>query len=578
MQRVGQKIMMKHLFVPYIVTVMLISGCQNSLNPNNHTPTVQSSGTVNDRQPTFDYYKTQHAQTLQSEKTTISEKATGYALTKTVLALTPSLTPKPTYIPKPTNTPTVTPLPSPTPVPENLLRRGVPVKGQGPWLLFETELGVWLVSQDGRNIYLLESVKSWWKDFYVLEISLVSGLAASYPQGVYPPGDNILEFNSVYPSRDIILEVYSMFDNEIIYSLDLLAYDGEMPDFESEEEEETFIASRKSAVGDMAWSSDGTKLAFVSSHLGPSADLFVLDIETGEITRLTDRLTHAVNPVWSPDDRYILHGGVEKLWPGQSGYGYSGWTYYAARSDGTGVMKLFEGTAFRSMEEILGWINNNEVLMYTDKSYCLEGFHLINLETKTRHVIFQGAFSGIAYDSDNKTALVGGSSDSICNPSASAFLKLVDFTNGDIQEFQSDYLNGDVSFNQYDRFTWSPEINMFIVRINGNLHLVNSNGEISEIDGIPYYSPGGTRLALVGLGPSQITIIDKGEIVQEIPVYGNNLIWSRDGNHLYYFTYEHELFVASAPEFEPILVFSIPHTGFSIVDEELLFWVDQPNQ
>ena len=52
------------------------------------------------------------------------------------------------------------------------------------------------------------------------------------------------------------------------------------------------------------WSPDGTRIAFVGVDNG-KADLYVLDIASGEVTRLTSDRFNDADPKWSPDGRYL---------------------------------------------------------------------------------------------------------------------------------------------------------------------------------------------------------------------------------------------------------------------------------
>jgi len=61
----------------------------------------------------------------------------------------------------------------------------------------------------------------------------------------------------------------------------------------------------------VAWQpGDGRLLAFIGAINGPTADLYLYDTQTQEITQLTDGPSQAILPNWSPDGQYILHYGV----------------------------------------------------------------------------------------------------------------------------------------------------------------------------------------------------------------------------------------------------------------------------
>ena len=53
-----------------------------------------------------------------------------------------------------------------------------------------------------------------------------------------------------------------------------------------------------------AWSPDGSQVAFISARSG-NWEIFVVDIATGQETKLTDHPAADVAPTWSPDGRQL---------------------------------------------------------------------------------------------------------------------------------------------------------------------------------------------------------------------------------------------------------------------------------
>ena len=53
-----------------------------------------------------------------------------------------------------------------------------------------------------------------------------------------------------------------------------------------------------------AWSGDGDRLAFVSSHGGDN-DIYILEIASGEVSNLTRHPANDTDPTWSPDNQQI---------------------------------------------------------------------------------------------------------------------------------------------------------------------------------------------------------------------------------------------------------------------------------
>jgi hypothetical protein len=85
---------------------------------------------------------------------------------------------------------------------------------------------------------------------------------------------------------------------------------------------------------------------------GPSSDVYVYDLETGAIRRLTDGPSQMQWLAWSPDGRWILHSA-------ESTYALAGSSpdFYAAAADGSGVKDL------RFSGEFAGWLDPGEALL-----------------------------------------------------------------------------------------------------------------------------------------------------------------------------------------------------------------------
>ena len=116
------------------------------------------------------------------------------------------------------------------------------------------------------------------------------------------------------------------------------------------------------AGGGLAWSPDGTRLAFVSGHEGTSADVYVYSRDTGQIARLTDDPSHAYQLSWSPDGRYIFYTGASNF---GSGAGYVMEGVWVARADGADVRSLYEPDSVSGAEVLVDWVSEDTVLVHS---------------------------------------------------------------------------------------------------------------------------------------------------------------------------------------------------------------------
>jgi Tol biopolymer transport system component len=134
----------------------------------------------------------------------------------------------------------------------------------------------------------------------------------------------------------------------------------------------------------LAWSPDGRYLAFAGQVEGLSSDLYLYDMTTKNIQRLSDDHEELQSIRWSSDGKWILHEGgfstdimVEKH-------------ISAVAVDDSSVRDL--GNVWRSY-----WLNSHEILTYRSgiERYQLR---LVNLDTGNSTEIWEGYFGGYEVD------------------------------------------------------------------------------------------------------------------------------------------------------------------------------------
>jgi len=60
------------------------------------------------------------------------------------------------------------------------------------------------------------------------------------------------------------------------------------------------VTSNLNVAGKFSWSPDGRRIA-LRAGLGSAAEIYVIDVSSGEIVRLTNNAVEDANPVWRPD-------------------------------------------------------------------------------------------------------------------------------------------------------------------------------------------------------------------------------------------------------------------------------------
>jgi Tol biopolymer transport system component len=82
-----------------------------------------------------------------------------------------------------------------------------------------------------------------------------------------------------------------------------------------------------------SWSPNGTKIAFESKFRGESEgipEIYVIDVDGGNLRRLTDTPAAEGNPSWSPD-------GTKLVFPSRRA---GDWEIYTMNADGTDPQRL----------------------------------------------------------------------------------------------------------------------------------------------------------------------------------------------------------------------------------------------
>ncbi len=455
---------------------------------------------------------------------------------------TTAANPTPEVQPSPTTEAGAGPRPTPAPPEMRELTAGSGMRSPGPWLGLTTSMGLALVSQTGDEVGLISILPDWYG--FNWQAAPQGGLVAM----------------TVYNPESKVMNVWSLSNQELLYEVDLLDYNGPPMTFDTPEVADQFQRDRFASVGEMAWSHDSQTLAFVSSHWGPSPDVYSFDLATRQVIQLTSGPSHAVNLNWSPDDRYIFHAGVPFMYIGYSGAGYSDWVFYAAKPDGTEVITVGNGMKERGDEKLLGWAADDQAVMASGFWWC--GYYdlrTVNIENGKKVTIWADQFDTMAYDPASKKALIWVSPDALadaeCGPTTEPGLYLVSISDGErvkVTSFESYIMIFDIE--------WVEAAYSFVLDLNDRWALVSPDGDVQFIQEQPIFSPDGALVALVGSEGMSLQVSDLQNAVIDIQTSGSVLYptWSPDGTRLFFFIENgdnrYDLYLALAPDYAPFLV------------------------
>lgn len=178
----------------------------------------------------------------------------------------------------------------------------------------------------------------------------------------------------------------------------------------------------------LAWSPDGSLLAFAGAMDGPSSDTYLYDTVTQKINRLSSGPEEVQWLKWSPDGKWILQGGAWQLGEGMS------YDIYASSRDGATVEALSTSTS-----GIVAWLNDFTYLEY-DSQNGLGNHDLrsVNVQTGEIRNLWKGPFDNYAIDPKQNTLAVSA----IPDPNQWAgSLYLVQLTNGSSTKIQDGVWN-----------------------------------------------------------------------------------------------------------------------------------------
>jgi len=461
----------------------------------------------------------------------------------------PSTVP-PTEIPPTELPPTLTPVePAAPSIPQ------APLSATGPWVFFASDDGVWALNPDGSGVTSIWNIYGDGRN-----IDFMRWWAA-------PRGGRValLEIEEQFEHSIPLLKLITLPEGTIETITALMPEDF---DFSALDRDDQMTAEQVwAAVGiwnTMAWSSDGTMLAFNAAIDGPSADLYVYSTLDGSITRLTDGPSQSVDPIWSPDDAFILHGAADKLNYRYSGAGYDMLHVWAARPDDSGVEKVFDHE-FYGYERVLGWLDDSRYLADSEELNC-GNFDLreIDIFEGVVRSLHSGHYRFRAYAPGYKRTLLSITTDLRntygCTPEFDPGVYLLDNQTGQAVTIP------DIPVDEIFSVIWNSDASLFFVVTDEAMYTVDPAGIVMTHqtpphmwdDDRPVVDPGGTMWALYSSYEGPLAVGTRGGDYVELDVEGACMpLWSPDSQWLLFFG-SHErgpsLFAAPAPDFEPILV------------------------
>jgi len=395
-----------------------------------------------------------------------------------------------------------------------------PLLADGPWVLVGGKAGLWAANPDGSGLRYIYDVAA---DQLVL-----GGQHAAF-----------IEETEGYYGAGLTLKMFSLPEGKVRIITDLLSPSTEPQPQDSIPLDGKIAIYTALQADNLAWSPDGTQLAFTSAHEGPSADLYVYSVADNSLTRLSDGPSQAYRLIWTPDGKQIILMGATSFGTG-AGYSMAGvWSFCA---DGTCQRTLYEPNSGDELS--LGWVSENTVILYSFRA--VSGFHdlrAFNIESGESRVLWPHAFEEAALDPVSGSLLVVVNEYIAAeDPEIDTGIYLVQ-QDGSVElipvwDFFSEELRADVAYNAHTA--------VFLVRMSNEIVTFSPTGELAllvpRILQAPAPVPSPTEDQWVWLDDGALVLNGPEIQIEVLFPSDSHPLWGPDGQSLL-FVYEGQLHV-----------------------------------
>ena len=411
-------------------------------------------------------------------------------------------------------------------VDESLSIPDKPLSEDGPWLIIDSWQGLFALNPDGSG--LTQFVEE------MVESPFTGQLIASHRGGYFAyqesSGDEV----------DTAIHIVTFPSQKLIADISLFTY-SDTPDWNA-------VRAIKDEQS-MAFSPDGRYLAFMGVIGGPTSDLYSYSLESGKLLQLTNGRTQGYQPVWSPDEKYILHTGADGF---GTGAGFETKGIWTAEPDKDSVKTLYSPTP-NTAEMIVGWVDDETFVVYSWSQPCgRNNLRTYNVESKQSTDLWSESFNDIALDSSSAT-IVLTSDEGSCAPEEGLGTYFIPVFGGNPQRVSED--TGAI-------VVWSPAGEIFIVS-GGSFEQwalgVDTFGQIVEIDRpsggfyLPVISPVSNYLFWPGQSPHIGSMDNSIPTTEYFDESIQKAVWTPDGQAVIFIA-KSGLYIAHQPDFKAILI------------------------
>lgn len=315
----------------------------------------------------------------------------------------------------------------------------------------------------------------------------------------------------------------------------------------------------------LAWSPDGTRLAFIAARDGDSADVYLFDPMDNIVSHLSDEDGHAADLHWSPDGRYLQYVSVNAFGTGAGFDMESLWSYDFVNNTRQLLQELDSNG-----ENFLAWTDNRHFLINSWGRSCeAYNLRLVDATRGTNKVVVDSCFTASAYDPTQKTGFYSvtefNAEFCTCGDTEDAGVRIF----GEGIGYEED---GGMGVNKYEQVIvynigFVPQGNLFTMYGDEGLQYIyykDTYGYISleilpEVKGLaPYPSPTGEYWTWASHNKTGLWLTkDNSNPVELSSTFSGVPQWSLDGQAIYFYE-NNQLFSVNAQQCEVDLIGEFP--------------------
>jgi hypothetical protein len=299
-------------------------------------------------------------------------------------------------------------------------------------------------------------------------------------------------------------------------------------------------------MGDsLAWSPDGSQLAFVAAPDDAPVALHLYSTEDGAISRLSNGSGHAYSPTWSPGGEHIVYQTASFFASG-AGRALEG-IWIARPGDGASARSLYPAPEGSHGEWIIGWRGNDTIVVQSLRERG-QKFDLreVSIEGGAGRTLWSDEFTGSALDPESGAVLVTVGSDYTEEEQGIFLIRAGDKKTKRVAD-------GPAYWTE-----WSAAAGLFVVNTDEGAAAISPRGEVREIpapSGFVRVAQDGKRWASASSDPDKPGLLVgtfEGEVTEVFYDHVRTPSWGDNGQTLLFIgkVDASSLFIAMAPAFE----------------------------